>query len=266
MKIKITINREQPSLSEINSGKNFSALLNAYNAFKIPFYKTKLFLGLSTVLTTALLSLTVYYFTVTDNYKPVIQAKTTIKYDTASIIQGVFNGIDGNEKNFKAEKKYPITHNSTRQVNIKPESNSGISDKSNVIAQDRTKLVSEKNYDVNIYAHLNGKMNGKIDYNNIIQQPHLKTNADTVNVVSFFISYISKNNKHRKFINGNAIPQYVLDDLKNMINGDKLSITEIKAVTKSGREINLNDLNYTLTGTYLNKNETGVLEDELFEK
>jgi hypothetical protein len=77
---------------------------------------------------------------------------------------------------------------------------------------------------------------------------------------------VLKNSLQHKQVSGYIIPPAIIEELKHVINEDKLTLSEITATTPSGKKINLQDLNFILTGTYKNSNETGVLEDELFEK
>lgn len=256
---KMNLDRPPLDQKEIQMGMNFGQLMVSYQAMSKPFYKTKWFFGTAGMASIGLIVGGTFAFqssdqtmesqanlSITDS-PPVTLIPNSEKeeliamnYTEAPVVEETtpteFNPV----KKTKHDKKNTSV-TIPEPVNISQESDNSSDSKSNAqIAEQKSGFEP-----IDLTPRINGKMNGDITREDLLDNKGLTTNAD-VSIIHFELHLIDGLGGKVFEEESNQLSKEMKEALKNVNQGEMIYFENIKGKTPEGHVVRLNPLRYVL--------------------
>lgn len=256
---KMNLDRPPLDQKEIQMGMNFGQLMVSYQAMSKPFYKTKWFFGTAGMASIGLIVGGTFAFqsgdqttdsqvslTLTDS-PPISLAENSEKeelfamnYTESTVFEETKQTEFTSTKETKYDKKNtplsipePLNQSSETQVNPDLNSNEGSTD-----------LKSESD-PLDLTPRINGKANGNITREDLLDNKGLTTNAD-VSIIHFELHLIDGLGGKVFEEESNQLSKDMKEALKNVNQGEMIYFENIKGKTPEGHIVRLNPLRYVL--------------------
>lgn len=256
---KMNIDRPPLDQKEIQMGMNFGQLMISYQAMSKPFYKTKWFFGTAGMASIGLIVGGTFAFqsgdetmdsqsslTLSDS-PPVSLAENSEKeelfamnYTESTVFEETQNTEFTPAKETKHDKKNtPV--NIPEPLNPSADSQPDTDSKS----IDQTSDLKSLSEPIDMTPRINGKANGDITREDLLDNKGLTTNAD-VSIIHFELHLIDGLGGKVFEEESNQLNKDMKDALKNVNQGEMIYFENIKGKTPEGHIVRLNPLRYVL--------------------
>jgi hypothetical protein len=256
---KMNLDRPPLDQKEIQMGMNFGQLMVSYQAMSKPFYKTKWFFGTAGMASIGLIVGGTFAFqsgdkttdsqaslTITDS-PPVSLTEHSEKeelfamnYSASTVFEGTTQTEFASTKESKHDKKntplsIPEPLNTSSETQINAELNA---------TEESTDLKNGSD-PLDLTPRINGKANGDITREDLLDNKGLTTNAD-VSIIHFELHLIDGLGGKVFEEESNQLNKDMKEALKNVNQGEMIYFENIKAKTSEGHVVRLNPLRYVL--------------------
>lgn len=256
---KMNLDRPPLDQKEIQMGMNFGQLMVSYQAMSKPFYKTKWFFGTAGMASIGLIVGGTFAFqssdktmdsqaslTITDS-PPVSLAEHSEKQDLFAMNyteSPVFEETKQTEFTLTREAKHdkkntplsipePLAISSEVQVDV------------DLNSKDESAEVKNTSDPIDLTPRINGRANGDITREDLLDNKGLTTNAD-VSIIHFELHLIDGLGGKVFEEESNQLNKEMKEALKNVNQGEMIYFENIKGKTSEGHVVRLNPLRYVL--------------------
>ncbi|MBK6524385.1 MAG: hypothetical protein IPO32_07350 [Crocinitomicaceae bacterium] len=256
---KMNLDRPPLDQKEIQMGMNFGQLMVSYQAMSKPFYKTKWFFGTAGMASIGLIVGGTFAFqssdktmdsqanlTITDS-PPISLAEHSEKqelfalnYTESPVFEETKQTEFTSTKEAKHDKKNtplsipePLLISSQEQVNT------------DLNSKDESAEVKNTSEPIDLTPRINGRANGDITREDLLDNKGLTTNAD-VSIIHFELHLIDGLGGKVFEEESNQLNKEMKEALKNVNQGEMIYFENIKGKTAEGHVVRLNPLRYVL--------------------
>lgn len=256
---KMNLDRPPLDQKEIQMGMNFGQLMVSYQAMSKPFYKTKWFFGTAGMASIGLIVGGTFAFqssdktmdsqaslTITDS-PPISLAEHSEKQELFAMNyteSPVFEETKQTEFTSTKEAKHdnkntplsipePLAISSEVQVNV------------DFNSKDESSEVKNTSDPIDLTPRINGRANGDITREDLLDNKGLTTNAD-VSIIHFELHLIDGLGGKVFEEESNQLNKEMKEALKNVNQGEMIYFENIKGKTAEGHIVRLNPLRYVL--------------------
>ncbi len=256
---KMNLDRPPLDQKEIQMGMNFGQLMVSYQAMSKPFYKTKWFFGTAGMASIGLIVGGTFAFqssdktmesqanlTITDSppismtEHPEEQELFAMNYSESTVFEETKQTEFTLTKESKHDKKNtpvsipePLITSPELQVDT------------DLNAKDGTGEVKNSAAPIDLTPRINGRANGDITREDLLDNKGLTTNAD-VSIIHFELHLIDGLGGKVFEEESNQLNKDMKDALKNVNQGEMIYFENIKGKTAEGHIVRLNPLRYVL--------------------
>lgn len=261
---KMNIDRPPLESKEIQAGMNFGQLMIGYQAMSKPFYKTKWFFGTAGMASIGLIVGGTIALSGADNPDQAMNQNTLSEAPPLTIVQEdhkedlLAMNIPDQTESITEEKVETITKKVQHDKNTTPVINSDqskvtepiilISEKAANQSDENTEAGNEtkKSFDpMDLTPRINGKMNGEITREDLMDNKGLTTNTD-VSIIHFELHLIDGLGGKVFEEESNQLNQQMKTALGKVEQGETIYFENIRGKTSDGFIVRLNPLRYVL--------------------
>lgn len=258
---KMNLDRPPLDSKEIQAGMNFGQLMISYQVMSKPFYKTKWFFGTAGMASIGLIVGGTFAFQSNEaatgiQVNPVITDSPPVVMNTESPEKELL-AVNFNEEVVFEEKKetdlkvIKKTKDDKKSTLLNPNEFSDKSE-SESLPEVESKVVDDQSEQqkstfgpIDMTPRINGKMNGDITREDLLDNKGLTTNAD-VSIIHFELHLIDGLGGKVFEEESNQLNKEMKDALKNVHQGETIYFENIKGKTPEGHIVRLNPLRYVL--------------------
>jgi hypothetical protein len=261
---KMNIDRPPLESKEIQAGMNFGQLMIGYQAMSKPFYKTKWFFGTAGMASIGLIVGGTIALSGTDNPEQAMNQSSLSDAPPLTIVQDdhkedliamnvpaqteiqTDEKIESQTKKIKHDKNTTPVINSDQSSAVEPialivDQAANQSDENNEAGNE-----TKKSFDpMDLTPRINGKMNGEITREDLMDNKGLTTNTD-VSIIHFELHLIDGLGGKVFEEESNQLNQQMKTALGKVEQGETIYFENIRGKTSDGFIVRLNPLRYVL--------------------
>ena len=261
---KMNIDRPPLESKEIQAGMNFGQLMIGYQAMSKPFYKTKWFFGTAGMASIGLIVGGTIALSGADSPEQTINQNTLSEAPPLTVVQDdhkedllAMNIPDLTETTTeeKVETETKKIHHDKNTSPVINSDQSSLTETNNIVSDqtdnqldenNQTVIETKKSFDpMDLTPRINGKMNGEITREDLMDNKGLTTNTD-VSIIHFELHLIDGLGGKVFEEESNQLNQQMKTALGKVEQGETIYFENIRGKTSDGFIVRLNPLRYVL--------------------